>query len=126
MTLGAGDTGLDDAGGGFLHFGNRPIISFKVHHPQLPREDGGQRRDPPRGETGLVQRTWPLLMPTIRPERAVASLAILTGWLWMVVDGGVGEEVAGEEILQPQKVLGRVRVWVLTLGRKVDCPIVEK
>lgn len=65
-------------------------------------------------------------MPTIRPERAVASLAILTGWLWMVVDGGMGEEIAGEEILQPQKVLGRVRVWVLTLGRKVDCPIVGK
>lgn len=34
VTLGAGDTGLDDAGGGFLHFGNRPIISFKVHHPR--------------------------------------------------------------------------------------------
>lgn len=37
VTLGARDTGLDDAGGGFLHFGNRPIISFKVHHPRPPR-----------------------------------------------------------------------------------------
>lgn len=34
------------------------------------------------------------------------------GWLWVVVDGGDGEKSSVEEILQLQKVLGRVRVGV--------------
>lgn len=48
VTLGAGDTGLDDAGGGFLQFWNRPIISFKVHHPRLPRERRAAQRSSTR------------------------------------------------------------------------------
>lgn len=59
VTLGAGDTGLDDAGGGFLQLWNRPIISFKVHHPRHASRSGGQRRDPPRGETGLFNVRGP-------------------------------------------------------------------
>lgn len=128
VTLGAGDTGLDDAGGGFLHCGNRPIISFKVHRPRTASRRGGQRRDPPRGETGRIQRTWPLLMPTIRPERAVASLAILTEWLCDGCRWGSGEKSSvGRKSRSTQKVLGPVRRCGLrTLGRKVDCPIVGK
>lgn len=48
VTLGAGDAGLDDAGGGFLQFWNRPTISFKVHHPRLPRERRAAQRSSTR------------------------------------------------------------------------------
>ena len=48
VTLGAGNTGLGDAGGGFLQFWKRPIISFKVHHPRLPREGKAAQRSSTR------------------------------------------------------------------------------
>lgn len=125
MTLGAGDTGLDDAGGGFLQFWNRPIISFKVHHPQLPREEEGSAEI--LHEVRLGFSTYVALVDADNQARTGSCfLGHFDGWLWVVVDGE-WEEVAGEEILQPQKVLGRVRVGVVrTLGRKVDCPIVGK
>lgn len=84
VALGAGDTGLNNAGGGFLNMTNRESISFVVSI--VCAEIGGTSRDPPRGETAddgelFFQRTWPLLMPTIRPERAGASLAIFETFL---------------------------------------------
>lgn len=60
-------------------------------------------------------------MPTIRPERAVASLAILTGWLLVVVDGDDGKSP-----VRKSAAAKSFRMGVRTPTRKVDCPIVGK
>lgn len=99
VALGARDTGLNNARGSLLYFRKEPgpkvsRMSIVCHNRNMcySPEGGKQSRDPPRGETGLncagryfvctswwwcgFQRTWPLLVPTIRPERAGASFAI--------------------------------------------------
>lgn len=86
VTLGAGDTGLDDAGGGFLQFWNRPIISFKVHHPQLPREEEGSAEI--LHEVRLGFSTYVALVDADNQARTGGRfLGHFDGWLWVVVDG---------------------------------------
>lgn len=91
VTLGAGDTGLDDAGGGFLQFWNRPIISFKVHHPQLPREEEGSAEI--LHEVRLGFSTYVALVDADNQARTGSCfLGHFDGWLWVVVDGEWGKK----------------------------------
>lgn len=93
VTLGARDTGLDDAGGGFLHFGNRPIISFKVHHPRPPREDGSAEI---LHEVRLGFSTYVALVDADNQARTGSCfLGHVDGWLWVVVDGGMVRSLRG-------------------------------
>lgn len=87
VALGSGDTGLDDAGGGFLLKSQKHAKGQRPSSAEAASWVRFRSRDPPRGET--VTRTWPRFRPTVRPDRAGASLAIVAGGL---VDSFVGEE----------------------------------
>jgi hypothetical protein len=87
VTLGAGDTGLDDAGGGFLHFGNRPKISFKVHHPRSASRAEGSAEI--LHEVRLGFSTYVALVDADNQARPGSCfLGHVDGWLWVVGDRG--------------------------------------
>lgn len=95
VTLGSGNTRLDNAGGGFLNCEEQTISASCPSSAHFWRAE--ILHEVRLLKKRRLQRTWPLLVPTIRPERAGASLAILDEMLeveltgvvvWLVVENG--------------------------------------